>query len=266
MTHGSVPHPSRPSRHAAGEIWLVGAGPGDPELLTVKATRRLAEADIILYDALVSEEILSLCNPSARRIHVGKRSGRHTLPQADISRLLVMYALRGKRVLRLKGGDPFMFGRGGEELDLALRAGVRCEIVPGITSAQGAAAATGIPLTHRDAAQSCVFVTGHRRQESAATDWAPYARTGQTLVVYMGVAHVHEIAAGLLQAGRAAQTPVAFIENATTPRQRTLLTTLGEMTATAEREALKAPALIIIGEVVNLNALCSRAQALLSAA
>jgi uroporphyrin-III C-methyltransferase len=244
----------------------VGAGPGDPDLLTVKALRRLGQADIILHDALVSAEVLSLCNPSARLINVGKRRGHHTLPQQDISRLLVMYALRGKRVLRLKGGDPFMFGRGGEELELAAKAGLHCEVIPGITSAQGASAYTSIPLTHRRHAQSCVFVTGHRREGGEPTDWARYARDDQTLVVYMGVTQVAEIAGGLLHGGRGSDTPVAFVENATTSRQRVIITTLGGMAQSADEHVLKAPALIIVGEVVSLHAVCAEAMSLHDAA
>ncbi len=244
--------PARRRKAAEGEVWLVGAGPGDAELLTLKAARRLAEAEVIVYDRLVSDEVLAHARPSAERIYVGKADGRHTLPQAEINRLLVRLARQGRKVLRLKGGDPLIFGRGGEELEALRAAGIRYEVVPGITSAAGCAAYAGIPLTHRDHAQALGFVTGHRQDGGPEPDWDALARPGQTLVFYMGLHNAAELAARLLAHGCAPGTPAALIERGTTPRQRVALGTLAGLPELA-RDA-EPPALIVIGAVAALHA------------
>jgi uroporphyrin-III C-methyltransferase/precorrin-2 dehydrogenase/sirohydrochlorin ferrochelatase len=238
----------------AGEVILVGTGPGDPELLTVRAARLLAAADVVLYDNLVSAEILALLPPGAERIYVGKRRNRHALVQSDINRRMADLARAGRRVLRLKGGDPFIFGRGGEELEYLAAAGVPFRVVPGITAAVGVAAAAGIPLTHRDFAQSCTFVTGHLQDGSMALDWAMLARPRQTVVVYMGLLGLEMLCARLQEHGRAADTPIAIIQQGTTPRQRVITGTLASLPAQVAAAALHAPTLIIVGEVVSLGA------------
>jgi uroporphyrin-III C-methyltransferase/precorrin-2 dehydrogenase/sirohydrochlorin ferrochelatase/uroporphyrin-III C-methyltransferase len=232
-------------------VYLVGAGPGDPDLLTVKAQRLLQEADVVVYDRLVSPAILDLIPAGASRIYVGKASGRHSLPQADINELLLNLARKGHQVVRLKGGDPFVFGRGSEEAQHLARHGVRFEVVPGITSAAACSAYAGIPLSHRGLARSVRFVTGHcRGDQPLDLDWRGLADPHTTLVFYMGLANLPQIQHGLLEAGMAAGTPVAFVENGTTPQQRRILTTLGELRQDAERHGVQAPALIIIGAVV----------------
>lgn len=245
------PHPA-PLR--AGQVSLVGAGPGDPDLLTLKALRRLAEADVVLYDLLVAEEILALVNKRARLVCVGKRASRHTLPQQDINQLLLREAQAGWRVVRLKGGDPLLFGRGGEELAALLAAGIEVEVVPGITAAVGAAAAAGIPLTHRDCAQGVSLVTGHRRDGASGLDWAAHSGREQTVVVYMGLGEAASIASALQANGRSGSTPVAIIEQATTPRQRVLRCTLATLADCVARDCPQPPALLVIGEVVALAA------------
>jgi uroporphyrin-III C-methyltransferase len=244
----------------AGKVWLVGAGPGDPDLLTVKALRLLQSADVVVHDRLTPPELLVLARPDARLIDVGKRKSRHTLPQDDISQLLVALALQGLKVVRLKGGDPFVFGRGGEEL-LALReAGVEAEVVPGVTSALAAAAGAGVPLTHRGLAQAVTFVTGHaavKDGEAGETelaepdlDWPVLSRPNHTLVVYMGVTTAGMLAARLIGAGRDASTPVLIVENASRPDERRVLTRLAELPKAAA--GLDGPALLVIGEVAAL--------------
>jgi len=236
-----------------GSVALVGAGPGDPELLTLRALRLMQQAEVVLHDHLVSDAVLAYVNPRAERIYVGKEDSRHTLPQEAMNERLVALARAGKRVLRLKGGDPFTFGRGGEEAAALAAAGVDYEVVPGITSAAGASSYADIPLTHRDCAQSCVFVTGHRREGGGEPDWAALARPGQTVVIYMGIGALARIAQALVEHGRGADTPAAVIERATTPEQRVVVGTLATLPGLAREAGVKPPALIIVGEVVALR-------------
>jgi uroporphyrin-III C-methyltransferase len=235
-----------------GRVSLVGAGPGDPELLTVKAARRLAQADVVVYDNLVGSGVLDLIAPHVERIYVGKEASNHSLPQDEITLLLVAHAKRGRRVVRLKGGDPFVFGRGGEELSTLVAAGIPVEVIPGITAALGASAQTGIPLTHRDLSQSCIFVTGHRKDGSYGLDWPMLARPFQTVVIYMGVGALAEIAQQLLAHGMAPATPVALVRNATLSDQQTVVGTLADIAEIALRHKVQAPALIIVGNVVSM--------------
>lgn len=234
-----------------GRVWLVGAGPGDPDLLTVKALRVLQGADVVVHDRLTPQPILDLANPSARLIDVGKRKSRHTLPQDDINRLLVALALEGLKVVRLKGGDPFMFGRGGEELLACREAGVAAEVIPGVTSALAAAAGAGAPLTHRGLAQAVTFVTGHAASGADPDlDWASLARANHTVVVYMGVSTAAQIAGRLTAAGRAASTPVLVVENASLTNERRLVSTLSALAD--DIAGCDGPALLVIGEVAAL--------------
>ncbi|WP_034950733.1 siroheme synthase CysG [Erwinia oleae] len=234
-----------------GEIILVGAGPGDPGLLTLRGLQVMQQADVVLYDHLVSDEVLDLVRRDADRICVGKRASAHSVPQEETNRLLVELAKKGKRVVRLKGGDPFIFGRGGEELQAAVEAGIPFQVVPGITAAAGATAYAGIPLTHRDHAQSALFITGHCRADGDGMDWPSLARARQTLVVYMGTVKAAEIAAQLIRHGRDAATPVAVIGCGTRPDQQVLTGTLAKLEELAQRAPT--PALLVIGEVVNLH-------------
>ncbi|WP_150273937.1 uroporphyrinogen-III C-methyltransferase [Paenibacillus tepidiphilus] len=237
-----------------GIISIVGAGPGDPELITVKALRRIQNADVILYDRLVNEELLGFARPEALRIYCGKAPGRHSMPQEATEHLMVEHAAMGKHVVRLKGGDPLVFGRGGEEALTAAAAGIPYEIIPGMTSAIGAAASAGIPLTHRGIAASFAVVTGSRcREHGAPVDWAALARGVDTLVIYMGMANLGEIRAQLIQSGKSAATPVALIENGTTALERTVTGTLGTIDKLAAVMKISNPALIVIGEVVNVR-------------
>lgn len=237
-------------RPSTGEVILVGAGPGDPDLLTVKALNELQKADVVLYDQLVSDEILALIRPEAERISVGKKAGNHSVPQDQINQLLVDHALQGKRVVRLKGGDPFMFGRGAEELQTLVEAGVRYQVVPGITAAAGATAYAGIPLTHRDHAQSAVFITGHCKKDGEEPDWASLASGRQTLVIYMGLMRSAHIQQRLLEHGLNAATPVALIERGTTAQQKVVRGTLNELSELATQ--VESPALMVIGSVASL--------------
>ncbi|MDB5451684.1 MAG: uroporphyrinogen-III C-methyltransferase-like [Caulobacteraceae bacterium] len=235
----------------AGEVWLVGAGPGDPELLTVKALKALQAADVVVHDRLTPPAILELAGPEARLIDVGKRKSRHTLPQEGINQLLVALALAGHRVVRLKGGDPFVFGRGGEELAELREAGIVTHVVPGVTAAFAAAASAGAPLTHRGLAQAVTFVTGHAAKgEAPNLDWAALGRGNETVVVYMGVSTAPLIAARLIEAGRAGSTPVLVVENASLQDERRIVTTLAGLGAAVE--GLEGPAILIVGEVAAL--------------
>ncbi len=234
----------------AGVVWLVGAGPGDPDLLTVKALRLLQSADVVVHDRLVPQAILDLAAPTARRIDVGKRKSHHVLPQDDINRLLVALAREGLTVVRLKGGDPFIFGRGGEELAACRAAGVEAHVVPGVTAALAAAADLGAPLTHRGLAQAVTFITGHAANgEDPDLDWTALAR-GQTLAVYMGLSTAGRIAGRLSAAGLAGSTPVAVAESASLPGGRRLVTTLAGLEDAVR--GLDGPALLIIGQVAAL--------------
>ncbi|WP_298828218.1 uroporphyrinogen-III C-methyltransferase [uncultured Piscinibacter sp.] len=238
-------------------VTLVGAGPGDPELLTLKAARALNSATLVLYDHLVSKAVLQLVPAQADLVYVGKESGHHTLPQAGIIELMVRLARSGRRLVRLKGGDPYIFGRGGEEAQGLAAAGIPFEVIPGISAAQGASAASGIPLTHRDHAEALVYATGHLRGEGTARsvdlDWELLARPRQTVVIYMGVGTLPVISAQLQAHGLAGDTPAALIERATLPEQRTVTGTLATLPELARRHDVRAPALIMIGTVVALH-------------
>lgn len=239
----------------ARRIYLVGAGPGDPDLLTVRALRLLARADTVIYDRLVSGEILRLIPRTAARIYVGKATRHHTLSQPEINTLLIELAAAGKTVVRLKGGDPYLFGRGSEEALALVRVGIDFEIVPGITAGQACTAYAGIPLTHRGLASGVRFITGHRRNDDELViDGHTLADRDQTLVIYMGLASLGLIVDRLLAAGRSPHTPAAIIERGTTPRQRNFITTLGELEATASGAHIESPALLVIGDVVSLAA------------
>ena len=246
--------PKRRPAKARGEVYLVGAGHGDPELLTLRALKLMQRADIALYDNLISPEVLAVLPPTVERVYVGKRRAKHSMRQEDINALLVRHARAGKRVLRLKGGDPFIFGRGGEEIDTLSANGIPFEVVPGITAALGVAAYAGIPLTHRDCAQSCVFVTGHLKDGTMDLDWPALARRRQTIVVYMGLPGLPVLCTELVRHGLAATTPAAIVQQGTSATQRVVTGTLRTLPARAERAALHAPTLIIIGDVVRLRA------------
>ncbi len=242
---------NRPRTERLGVVHIVGAGPGDPELLTLKAHRLLQEADVILYDRLVSDEILAFARRDAARLYVGKAKGDHSVPQDEIEERLIALAREGKIVVRLKGGDPFVFGRGGEEFDAVRAAGIDVFVTPGISAALGCAAAANMPLTHRDYSQAITFITGHAKGEvEPDLDWASLAKLGHTLVVYMGVAKAEAIASNLIRHGRSASTPVAIIENGTRPEQRILKGALRDLGRLAS--AVEGPALLVIGEVAAL--------------
>ena len=235
--------------HLSGSVAIVGAGPGDPDLLTLKALRALQSADVIVYDRLVGDRILDFARRDAERIIVGKAKDNHTLSQDDINALLAEKALAGSQVVRLKGGDPFVFGRGGEERDYLAARGIEVTVVPGITAATAAAAAASVPLTHRDTAQAVTFVTGHQRRGAPDIDWAALARLDHTIVVYMGLANAQRISDQLVRNGMAPATPVAIIENATLPAEKILSGTAATFPMIAGQHGLIGPALIIIGEV-----------------
>jgi uroporphyrin-III C-methyltransferase len=242
---------SRRRPEGRGAVWLVGAGPGDPELLTLKALRLLQGADVVVHDRLTPPPILDLAGPNARLIDAGKRKSRHTLPQDDINRLLVALALEGLKVVRLKGGDPFMFGRGGEELQACREAGVECHVVPGVSSALAAGAAAGAPLTHRGLAQAVTFVTGHAASGGEPDlDWTSLAKANHTVVVYMGLSTAARIAERLIAAGREPSTPVLVVERASLEDERRILSDLAGLGA--DVEGLDGPAILIIGEVAAL--------------
>ena len=245
-----------PSAIAEGEkvgtVHLVGAGSGDPELLTLKALRVMQRADIVLYDSLVSEDILDMCALTAEKIFVGKRRANHALPQEGINELLVKHALAGKTVVRLKGGDPFIFGRGGEELQEVVRHGIRFESIPGITAASAAASRAGIPLTHRDHAQAVKFVTACKKSGAANNDYDEHLDSKQTVVFYMGLHRLGELTEGLIAAGRDSETPFAVISHASLPTQQLLIGTLGSIANQQAIAKLPTPALLIMGDVVTL--------------
>ncbi|MDR2624920.1 MAG: uroporphyrinogen-III C-methyltransferase [Zoogloeaceae bacterium] len=242
-----------------GSVALVGAGPGDPELLTLKALRCIQAAEVLLYDHLVGPRVFALIPDTAERIDVGKTSTRHTLPQEEICRLLCQHARAGKRVVRLKGGDPLMFGRGGEEMEALRAAGIPFVVVPGITAALGASAAFHLPLTHREYASRCVFLSGHKKARDAALDdtakededWDSLARPGQTLVFYMGIARLEHIRAALIAHGMPKETPAALIYKATLPESRLWRCTLDTLPECARVENVSPPALVIIGQVLE---------------
>jgi uroporphyrin-III C-methyltransferase/precorrin-2 dehydrogenase/sirohydrochlorin ferrochelatase len=239
---------------SGGSVALVGAGPGDPELLTLKGRRLLERADTVVYDALVNSRLLEFCEPAAERIYVGKRDSRHTLPQAEINELLVARARAGRRVVRLKGGDPFIFGRGGEEAEALALAGIAFEVVPGVSAGVAVPASAGIPLTHRDYTSELVFLTGHECVSNRCPiDWSRYGKTTASLVIFMGVHNLGNIAGLLLEHGRDPDCPVAVIENGTTDAQRTIVAPLASIADVARTAGIQPPALIVVGEVVRMR-------------
>lgn len=244
-----------------GKVYLIGAGPGDVELLTLKAVRALGRADVALIDDLVNREVLQFLPPQARVIEVGKRGGCRSTPQAFIERQMVQLARQGQCVARVKGGDPFVFGRGGEEMETLRKAGIEVEVVSGITAGIGVPAALGIPVTHRDCSSGVTFITGHAR-EGHEINWEAVAHSGTTLVVYMGVTRLGEITARLMAAGLPAHTPAAAIQHGTLPLQREVISTLAALPEAVRRSELGSPAIVVIGEVVNLAAVARDAQAL----
>ncbi|MGB1238031.1 MAG: siroheme synthase CysG [Pseudomonadales bacterium] len=237
----------------AGEVYLVGAGPGDPELLTFKALRLMQQADVVLYDALVSEAVVDLCRRDAELIFVGKQRDNHAVPQGSINQMLVDHAKKGRRVVRLKGGDPFIFGRGGEELQTLREQGVSFQVVPGITAASACSTYAGIPLTHRDYAQSVTFVTGQQKNRSSELDYHALVQGNQTIVFYMGLHNLPTICEKLIEAGKRADTPAAIVSRGTRADQRTLVGTLENLVQLQAQHQLAAPALIVVGEVVALQ-------------
>lgn len=251
-TLAAIGSPPDGLHHDTGHVTIVGAGPGDPDLLTFRAANAMQRADVVLYDNLVSKEIMEHVRRDADRVFVGKSTGRHSKSQDEINDLMITYAQAGNHVVRLKGGDPYLFGRGGEELEVLKQHGISVNVVPGITAAFGCAASAGIPLTHRDHAQAVTFVTGHLKEGGLDLDWDRLAQTNQTLVIYMGVGTSEKIATRLIGAGLKRSTPVAIIENGTRRNERILKTTLAELAVVIEAEAIKPPALIIIGDVVSV--------------
>lgn len=236
-----------------GEVYLVGAGPGDPDLLTFHALRLMQRAEVVLYDRLIGDGILNLVRRDAERIYVGKLPRDHTVPQDEISQMLLRLAREGKRVLRLKGGDPFIFGRGGEEIELLAEEGIPFQVVPGITAASGCAAYAGIPLTHRDHAQACIFITGHTKDGRFALDWKLVLQPRQTVAVYMGLSHLAELTRAFIEHGAAPSLPAALVDNGTRPNQGVVVGTLDTVAEQAAKAGAKGPAILIIGSVVQLR-------------
>lgn len=236
-----------------GEVYLVGGGPGDPDLLTFRALRLMQQCDVCVYDKLVSKEVMELVRRDAELVYVGKSRDQHTLPQEEINALLAKLALDGKRVLRLKGGDPFIFGRGGEEIETLMQHGVPFQVVPGITAANGVSSYAGIPLTHRDYAQACLFITGHLKDGTIDLDWQAMARPKQTVVIYMGLVGLEQICSKLIAQGVSPEMPAAVIQQGTTQKQRVVESTLQHLAADVTAAGLKPPSLTIIGEVVKLR-------------
>lgn len=236
-----------------GEVYLVGSGPGDPDLLTFRALRLMQRADVVVYDRLVGDDIMGLVRRDAERVYVGKQPKLHTMQQEDISQLLVDLALEGKRVLRLKGGDPFIFGRGGEEIEMLAAHDIPFQVVPGVTAAAGCAAYSGIPLTHRDHAQSCLFVTAHGKDGVLGLDWDTLIRPAQTVAVYMGLSSLRYLTEGIVEKGLSPDTPAAIIDNGTRENQTVIVGTIGNLQQKANEAELKGPSIIIIGTVVGLH-------------
>ncbi|MBK9574509.1 MAG: uroporphyrinogen-III C-methyltransferase [Rhodoferax sp.] len=238
---------------ATGRVYLVGAGPGDPELLTLRAVRLLQQTEVVVYDHLVSSAVLDFVPPGAERIYAGKRRNEHTMRQEQINALLIKLAQQGKQVVRLKGGDPFIFGRGGEELQALAAHGVAFEVVPGITAASGVSSYAGIPLTHRDHAQTCLFVTGHLKDGSADLDWPSLVRANQTVVIYMGLGGLADICRQLMAHGAAPDLPIAVVQDGSIATQKVVTGTLADIPERVTREGLRSPCLTIIGDVVKLH-------------
>ncbi len=236
-----------------GEVFLVGGGPGDPDLLTFRALHLMQRSDICLYDKLISKDVLNLVRRDAELIYVGKEEDRHTVPQEKINQLLIKLAKKGNRVLRLKGGDPFIFGRGGEEIEMLMEHKIPFQVVPGITAANGISSYAGIPLTHRDYAQSCIFVTGHMKDEKLTLEWGSLAKPNQTVVIYMGLLALSQICEQLIKHGAPKSLPIAVVEQGTTSEQRVITGRLLNITQKVKQEKLKSPSLIIIGNVVKLR-------------
>lgn len=238
-------------------VYLVGAGPGDPELITLKGKRVLEEAEVVVYDRLVGEGVLNFVNPEAELVFVGKESSFHASPQEEINQIIVLHAKRGKKVVRLKGGDPYIFGRGGEEATYLFNLGITFEVVPGVTAASGVAAYAGIPLTDRRYSPAVTFITGHRMKGEGmeGLNWAALSEFNHTVVFYMGVANSSLITQKLLENGRPSDTPAAVVSRGTLPEQKTVLGTLADIVRKANEEGMKPPALLVIGEVVNLSSM-----------